>query len=610
MPTVPRYDSPQVAPARLPEARVSPLRSYDTGEQARQLGQDMARAGEGLQRISLDMAQRVNDDRMAEFSLELQKRYDNAKLSALQLQGKNALERPDNKSLMQETAESFDKDAQDLVGGLSNDYQRAAAGQLISRVTGQLNDDVSAHVFKQAQVYRQETQQGGIAYNQQRAGLLYGDEKEVAASRDNILTITQQQLADEGITDPETRAVRLIQNVSPMHSAVLTGLLDGKHTELARQYYDKNSAEMTLQDRANVQKALLAGEATVREQSLTDAIIAKHPNDMGAALSDVGNTLTGTDRDNVRARVKQHFADQAAAKALDESNASDSAWTLAFNGKTVPPTLMARLSPESYKAVSKYLASGPVVDMTLAGSQSYGEFENMGVAEQAKMTVPQFYERYAGLWDRPHLEAGAAMLAKAKSAVAALTSKGDDATHLSINTLPDVKAGYLASMGGYSDIKKSDSDYAEKSEKNQAILAELQSRVRKYEDSTGKKATPDDVARISQEAIRNKVKLPGWFSDKSVPYSATNMEQINDSGFLEVPRVDGSVRKVNVSAIKNSDIDRYNSSIDEYNAKHKDRPLEKTWQVYARLWSDEHPKESPAGTSPAESTSGIDAVGL
>ena len=64
MPTVPRYDSFQVAPTSLPQVRATAPEMADfAGQQAQQIGRGLMQAGDALGRVAEDMAIQANQVR-------------------------------------------------------------------------------------------------------------------------------------------------------------------------------------------------------------------------------------------------------------------------------------------------------------------------------------------------------------------------------------------------------------------------------------------------------------------------------------------------------------------------------------------------------------------
>ena len=256
MPQVPLYDSLRVAPSDAPapayQAPSGPGAGQVAGQQLQQAGQALESAGTVAGRIATDMQQQANDLRVNDGMNQYMTAQTAARLEVQQLKGKNALDRPDGKSLADEYGEKLDQAAQDIGQKLGNSAQRQAFNTAAQRQGIQFRGAVSQHMVQESLVYRKETQKATIDTAVQQGTLLWGDAAALAQSKGAITNAVNDIAKDHGIS-PEARGMALIESMTPLHAGVMKSMITAGMASDAKAYYDANSAGMTLQGRANMQ---------------------------------------------------------------------------------------------------------------------------------------------------------------------------------------------------------------------------------------------------------------------------------------------------------------------------------------------------------------------
>ena len=320
MPTVPRYDGPQVTPGVLPQARLtSPDMPDIAGRQAQQLGQGMQQFSGELGRIANDMAQQANQSRIDDATNKLVKARTDMQVEAMQLKGRNALERPDNKSLADEYAEKLQKAADDIGGTLGNDAQRQAFQHNAQQLRQHFYGALSSHMVEQQKVFRGETQKATIDTAVNQGVLLWGDEGMRQQSLGAIRKTVDQMAADNG-WDKTIKDAAFAEAVSPLHVGVMRSMIQGGMASKAREYYDANSAGMTLQARANMQGVLKeAGDSQVAEEKADTIWAAMGPKGVNDAVRifDMEQAIRDQLKDNPDAMKKGIDGLRQRAQALN-----------------------------------------------------------------------------------------------------------------------------------------------------------------------------------------------------------------------------------------------------------------------------------------------------
>ena len=208
MPRVPTYDNLQTTPSAggTPAFQTpsGPSGEQVAAQQLQGLGEGAQRAGGAVSTIALDMARDANDLRVNDAMNQYVNAQTQARVEAMQLKGRNALERPDGKSLPDEFGERMQKQAEVISQTLANPAQRQAFAMNAGRMDGQFRASLSQHMVEQQNVYRKETQKGTLDTAVNQATLLWGDEKLRAQSVATVTKVVYAIARDNGMP-PEAR---------------------------------------------------------------------------------------------------------------------------------------------------------------------------------------------------------------------------------------------------------------------------------------------------------------------------------------------------------------------------------------------------------------------
>ena len=315
----------------------------------------------------MEEVQKANQVRIDDGLTQYVKAATDLEVEALQLQGRNALERPDGKALPDEYVEKANKAADAIEAGLGNQMQREAFRQRVAQLQGQFHKKLTLHMVAAQKDYVREQRQATLDTAVYRGGVLWGDAAAVQQSADTIRLTVEQQLKDDGLHDDEKiREARMIAALTPLHAAVLNGMVDSNRTVLARDYYKNNSASMSLQARDNAMKVIEVGDFEARTQDRADTLYAKHKGDIGAALAAARATLSGKEEDTVVTRLKNYDAERVALRERGQRDAADQAWQLVSQGKRVPPSVLATMDGRDAIVVRKVLTEGTPVKTEIA----------------------------------------------------------------------------------------------------------------------------------------------------------------------------------------------------------------------------------------------------
>lgn len=206
MPRIPTYDNFQVAPNTVPQNRfqgVQPnAQSIETpdiaGKQAQQTGQAMQQFGGAIGRIAQEMQQKADMGRVDDGMNQLVKARTDLAAEALQFNGRNALERPNGKSLADEYSEKLKTLAGEIDASLGNDNQRQAFRQQAAQVGQQLYGTLTSHMVSQQKVYRADTQKATLELAIDQAARLGQDEEIFTQSLGAIRATVFDQVMENG----------------------------------------------------------------------------------------------------------------------------------------------------------------------------------------------------------------------------------------------------------------------------------------------------------------------------------------------------------------------------------------------------------------------------
>jgi hypothetical protein len=282
MPRVPGYDNFQTSVATQPNAQFQgpsgPQAGAIAAEQQGQMGKALSSAGDAMVKIALAEAEKADTIRVEDAANQLDKIKVDRQIQALSLTGRAALERPDNKSLMDEESEALAKASDEITKGLGNDNQRAVFSRYAGRLTNQYRGQLGSHVLQQSKQFEADSAADKANTAYKTAGMLYADPLEVANARAKIQGVIDQTISMKGLD--RTKDKEMISEIhskllTPLHTAVLDGFMTKSKDPLAaKAYYEQHSTEMSLQAKANFNDAITQSVAELKGTGKTQELVA------------------------------------------------------------------------------------------------------------------------------------------------------------------------------------------------------------------------------------------------------------------------------------------------------------------------------------------------
>lgn len=261
MAQIPSRDSFQVAPeGRTPYVDAAPVKQV-AGAQLQDMGRAITSAGGAASTIFLDQLQETNALRVDEAITKAKQAQDHMTFDPTngwsRLKGKDALERPDGKSLVEEYGSAYDDEIQAIGDGLGNDAQRRMFSRTANALSAGFRGSLEKHTASETVEYGKSVQIGKIGVLQRDMSLAYADPERTTRSVDAIRGAVAQLARYQGWSADET-TLKTQAALSEGHSAALNSMIDSHDLDSAEEYLDKHKDDMTAADLFSATKVLTA----------------------------------------------------------------------------------------------------------------------------------------------------------------------------------------------------------------------------------------------------------------------------------------------------------------------------------------------------------------
>jgi len=176
------------------------------GPAARQtqvMGQSLMRAGSAMADLAQQALQEANQLRVDDAIVQLAKVRTDLQVEALQVQGRNALERESGKPLPVEYTDRFDEAVQSISRGLGNDAQRRAFGSGALRMGAQMYGDLRMHEAREYIAWQADSAKAKLEVAIDQLAQLPANEalfsQSLGAIRESFAAQVKQQGGDEAM---------------------------------------------------------------------------------------------------------------------------------------------------------------------------------------------------------------------------------------------------------------------------------------------------------------------------------------------------------------------------------------------------------------------------
>lgn len=307
-------------------------------EQLVAAGQAVTNAGRVASTLIEDHLKELNATRVTEALTTLTSRRNEMSTAALSETGKNALERPDGKSLDEEFGGEFDNTVENLELGLGNNAQRKMFRQRADAMGVEFRGRVQAHVAEQSRAYQLETFAGmADTFSVQLANAR--EQGEINEAISGITTAANNIFGIKG-TPKEARGAVLTQLLTPGHTAQLTRMIEAEEIDGAEEYLNQYRDQIEPGVASKLEGALIEQRNIITGNDLGEQIASAHlgtaatvepaaPGVKIEGFKDTGLPIVGT----VTNTFRQHT--ERGSAGLDIAAREGTPIRLPYGGKVV-----------------------------------------------------------------------------------------------------------------------------------------------------------------------------------------------------------------------------------------------------------------------------------
>lgn len=543
MPTVPSYESPQVAPASAPQARVTaPLFQDATGQQMQQLGAGLQHAGGAASQIANKLIDEANDVRVREqFDQYIANQHTltyDPQVGFVHLKGEQALKRPDNKSLGAEYSDKLTEVETSLADGLDNEDQKRAFRMQVMAAKRSFIQSADAHVAREYQVHREGVELSGN--NLARQVLVQAQTPEEIAGAEGRIKSGVDKLAEYRGLAPEEKDALLKTELGPAYATRIASLIDSGHnTDAAlmlgekKQYLDDNAY-------TKLTHALTAGSQLEKAQAFGDEVIARKLSETDA-LAEARKRFTGDEEELATRHIKDIFAAKNHADVLDAKAVSTASWGKVMEtGKMPPPAMLVNLrekAPEEERQMRDWLEAKQRRDANEGAPTDWNKYYNL---RRMAADEPAAFASLDLMKSRPYLHNGEFnRLVELQAGISKADAKAMQSQVMVRNAIGLVK-GELANVGIDLSPKEGSPQAAETAKFLSALTIQLDSAAQ----AKGSPLTEDETRRLSmgllKEGIEQGSGIFGFMQSKKRGYQIatdpSNKATYIEANFADIPK--------------------------------------------------------------------------
>jgi len=396
MPTVPRYDSQQVAPTATPyvpasDGGLATLQTADmVGRQTQALGNGMQKAGDAMSDIAIDMQQQANQVRVNDAVNQLrQAQLDlafNPQTGYKNLKGDAALTRPDGKALPDEYGDKLQQTISSLSDNLGNDAQKRLFSLHADDIMTSFKGDVESHMLGEYRDYALSTQDGTIKVNTDAAKLNWSNPDKIAPAIDAIQAAVVRAGSISGDSASETMAKMKVAT-SAVHTGVIDAALQNNNPEYALAYLNSKKDQMTADDllrtRAIINKDVYARVADGTASNVVNGLRTQvQPSDLDRMVNITRQTESNGNPNAIGPNVPGQGTAKGDMQVMDATNANpgfgvtpakdNSPAERARVGADYMKALVQNYGGDPAKAWAAYNAGPGNVDKAIADAKNAG----------------------------------------------------------------------------------------------------------------------------------------------------------------------------------------------------------------------------------------------
>lgn len=225
-----------------PRVDAPPVKSA-APQQLMQVGEALQRAGGAAGQLFEDQLREANKVKVDEALIKASDAaldYTFGESGYTKLNGNDALERPDGKSLAEEYGGNYDNELNNIEQGLGNTAQRNAFRQAASRMSLDLRGKIGTHTARQFEVHKENVFNAGVE-NGQNTVMLYARDAEKTREGLARLDALAGEYADRmGMESPEERDAIRRKLGTPAVLGAISALGDAEDWDAADKYFEEH----------------------------------------------------------------------------------------------------------------------------------------------------------------------------------------------------------------------------------------------------------------------------------------------------------------------------------------------------------------------------------
>lgn len=428
--------------------------------------------------------------------------YD-AKDGAYQVLGKDSMALPER--LMPD----LDKTIAEIEAGLTGDEQKNTFRRLSGTRRLDVDRGLQNHISKQISIYQEQASSAYVDNAVEAAAANYDDPERIATevSRIELAFTSRAQVTGEA---PEVTQKLITDKTSDAHVGVVNRMLSEGRYSWAREYLKANKDDISATKIDEVEKAVRTGAVREEAQDHADTIMGS-AKDRAKALAEARKIKDPDVQEETVQQVNQRWNEINQAQEEGDRNRLRDATLLITNGgkpEDISPAEWIKI-PEEQRIKLKALSNE---GEWYQDDKKWEEFIDTYSADPAKVAKINLYTELRPYTDRAHFDRAVEMK---EAALKALKGDSTDYTH-TLNFQQRLKNSLVENKVFETDLLgDSESGLGDDEKARYAkIESEASMRLAEFEHQKQAKATPQEIERIVDKVVMDKVFLnKSWQRD-------------------------------------------------------------------------------------------------
>ena len=309
-------------------------------DQAEQLSQNQKKFRVAMQKYQ-DEVDKVRVMEMSNELQDLERDLRSGENGYEKLLGKNALERPDKKSLPDEYDELYQQRAAEIIKKAGNCRQRLMIESISNSMRQGLKDQTAEWTVRQFKAHSQAVFADSLGKAGEMA--LSDDEKTSRSGFFAVRNLVKAKAEQDGVP-PDYRGA-----MGGLHTAKISSFIENQGADAARDYLKANKDEMTASQIASAKKAIEAKRDSENIQRHAEDIIGQGLTEQEALK--LTDSLKDEYKDKVRRLVKDSYDEAEQFRKDRVSELRGMVYRAFTSGQAIPTDVkeeIRSLDPEEY----------------------------------------------------------------------------------------------------------------------------------------------------------------------------------------------------------------------------------------------------------------------